>query len=221
MHGRANSYPAPNIDGASPTNLGGKGMKHESRRSAAALSFLTATELRALLDKSKDQNARDYCMLLVAYRHGLRASEICGLDVDDIDIDDSHIVCNRLKGSISNWQKLGRDEVSAIHAWLKSRPESASEAVFVDDEGKRLSRFQLYRVFRRHAKAAGIPEAKCHPHVLKHSLGTHLANAGVPVQVIQQRLGHRCISSTMQYLAIASEFVDRTVAAAIDAGAVV
>lgn len=56
---------------------------------------------------------------------------------------------------------------------------------------------------------------------LKHTIGTLLANSGVPVQVIQQRLGHRNIENTMVYLSIASEYVDRTVASAIEAGTVV
>jgi len=143
------------------------------------------------------------------------------MDSESVDLAAGRIVCRRLKGSVTNWQRLAVDEVSALREWLKARPETGSRALFVDDDGNEFSRFQLYRMFRRHALAAGIPVEKCHPHVLKHSLGTHLANAGVPVQVIQQRLGHRCISNTMVYLQIASAYVDRAVAEAIDAGAVV
>jgi len=141
--------------------------------------------------------------------------------MDAIDVHSRHIVCDRLKRSVRNWQKLADDEARAVHSWLELRPKTASSALFVGDDGKQLSRFQFYRMFRRHALAASIPVEKCHPHVLKHSLGTHLANAGVPVQVIQQRLGHRCINNTLVYLQIASEYVDRAVAEAIDAGAVV
>lgn len=185
------------------------------------MHFLTQEELRRLLRGAQRASARDHCMVLIGYRHGLRASEICALQIADVDTASARMVCGRLKGSVSNWQQLGSDEVDALQAWLKKRPKAANGDLFVDEHGNRLSRFQFYRLFRRHARAAGIPAKKCHPHTLKHALGTHLANAGVPVQVIQQRLGHRCIQNTMVYLAISSRYVDQAVESAIQAGDVV
>ena len=84
-----------------------------------------------------------------------------------------------------------------------------------------MSRSQFFRLFKNHAHAVGIPEEKQHPHVLKHSLGTHLANAGMPVQVIQARLGHRNIQNTMVYLQISSGYVDKAFESALANGAVV
>ena len=84
-----------------------------------------------------------------------------------------------------------------------------------------MSRTQFFRVFRELARSAGIADEKCHPHILKHSLGTHLANSGVPVQVVQQRLGHRNIQNTLVYLQISSGYVDRAFEAAVANGAVV
>ena len=185
------------------------------------VKFLTRCELQRILSVARDRSARDHAMILIAYRHGLRASETCNLDTDAVDPDAARITCTRLKGSLTNWQRLEPYEVLAVNAWLGVRPQTAVGNLFVDSEGRPLSRFQFYRLFRRHAQAADIPEGKRHPHVLKHALGTALANAGVPVQVIQQRLGHRSISNTMIYLDIASEYVDRTVATAIESGAIV
>jgi type 1 fimbriae regulatory protein FimB len=160
-------------------------------------------------------------MVLLTYRHGLRATETCRLRTDDLDLDGHHILCRRGKGSVTNWQRLATDEEDALHHWLRERQSEGSPNIFPNRSGAPLSRQHFFRIFRRLAAAAGLPPGKRHPHVLKHSLGTHLANAGVPVQVIQQRLGHRNVQNTMVYLAIASEYVDRTVASAIESGAVV
>ena len=125
-----------------------------SRHKGGALSFLTASELRQLLDATNDRNARDYCMVLIAYRHGLRASEVCGLRAEAVDLPGGRIVCHRLKGSVTNWQRLGTDEVMAVKAWLDVRPKADVANLFVDDDGHTLSRYQFYRMFRRQAQAA-------------------------------------------------------------------
>ena len=177
--------------------------------------------MQRILSVAKTKSVRDYAMILLSYRHGLRASEVCSLRTNEFELQARRMICRRLKGSVSNWQQLDPDEVSAVQSWLEERPETGDGILFVSSTGRRLSRFQFYRRFRRHAIEAGVPPEKCHPHSLKHSLGTHLANAGVPVQVIQQRLGHRCIQNTMVYLAISSRYVDNAVTSAIKAGDVV
>lgn len=83
------------------------------------LTFLTQNEIKALLDKAKQSGARDFAMVLLAYRHGLRASEVCNITVGNLDLEAGNIRCERGKGSISNWQQLAKDEVKAVSAWLK------------------------------------------------------------------------------------------------------
>jgi type 1 fimbriae regulatory protein FimB len=183
--------------------------------------FLTKNELKALLDKAKKRSQRDYTMILLAYRHGLRASEVCNITRQNLDLEAGNLRCERAKGSISNWQELAEDEVKALRAWLRKRPQSDTDFVFISQKGTAVSRSQFFRTFRQLAQATGLPPEKSHPHVLKHSLGTHLANSGVPVQVIQSRLGHRNISNTMVYLSISSAFTDRAFEAALANGAVV
>lgn len=185
------------------------------------LQFLTQNELKALLNKAKTESPRDYCMILLAYRHGLRAKEICNLTVDNYDLEAKNIRCEREKGSISNWQQLAEDEVKAIKSWLKKRPETESKYLFISRKGSPVSRSQFFRLFQNLAERVGLAPEKRHPHILKHSLGTHLANAGVPPQVIQNRLGHRNIQNTMVYMTISSGFVDKMVSAAMATGNVV
>ena len=190
------------------------------RKRNDSIHFLTKNELKRLLDKAKRQSPRDYCMILLAYRHGLRASEVCNLTVSSVELDAMNIQCRRGKGSISNWQQLEKDEVRAIKTWLRRRGKTDSQYMFTSNRGTPLSRTQFFRAFKSLCKSVNIPEEKGHPHVLKHSLGSHLANAGVPVQVIQQRLGHRNIQNTMVYIQLASGFVDRAVAAALTSGGI-
>jgi type 1 fimbriae regulatory protein FimB len=187
----------------------------------STLRFLTQGELKALLDKAKKRDLRDYAMILLAYRHGLRASEVCNTTIENIDLEAGNIRCERGKGSISNWQSLADDEVKTLRAWLRKRPKSDSKFVFLSRKGTPVSRSQFFRLFRDLAKSIGLSEEKCHPHILKHSLGTHLANAGVAPQVIQQRLGHRNIQNTMVYLTVSNAYVDRAFGAALANGAVV
>jgi type 1 fimbriae regulatory protein FimB len=187
----------------------------------STLMFLTQTELKALLDRAKQRGARDYAMILLAYRHGLRASEVCNITVGNIDLDAGNVRCERGKGSISNWQQLAADEAKALRSWLRKRPKSDSPFLFLSRRRTPVSRSQFFRLFSDIARSIGLPAEKCHPHVLKHTLGTHLANAGVPVQVIQARLGHRNIANTMIYLQISSGYVDRAFEAALANGAVV
>ncbi len=190
-------------------------------RRQTTLQFLTHNELKALLAKAKQRSLRDFVMILVGYRHGLRASEICNITRRNLDLEAGNIRCERGKGSISNWQQLAQDEIKALRAWLRKRPESDTDFVFISQKGTAVSRSQFFRIFRELAHAIGLPNEKAHPHILKHSLGTHLANSGTPVQVIQARLGHRNISNTMVYLTISSAYTDRAFEAALANGAVV
>ena len=185
------------------------------------MQFLTKGELKALLDLVKMKSSRDYAMILLAYRHGMRASEVCNITMNNLDLEAGNIRCQRGKGSISNWQQLSADEIKAIKTWLRKRPKVETDCLFVSNRGSPMSRSQFFRLFKDHAHAVGIPEEKQHPHVLKHSLGTHLANAGMPVQVIQSRLGHRNIQNTMVYLQISSGYVDKAFESALANGAVV
>ena len=187
----------------------------------ADLQFLTRNELKALLDKAKKDNPRNYALLLLTYRHGLRASESINITMENIDLESKNIRCERQKGSISNWQSLADDEVKAIKTWLKHRPNTNSHNLFVSTVGKSISRVQFFNIFRKLANEIGLPREKQHPHILKHSLGTHLANSGVPIQVIQARLGHRNIQNTMVYLQISSAYTDRAFETALSNGAVV
>jgi site-specific recombinase XerD len=92
------------------------------------------------------------------------------------------------------------DEVAALRSWLKVRPADGSGFLFTSQKGGRLDRTQFFRIFQAVAEVAGLPAEKKHPHVLKHSLASHLVASNVNLALVKQALGHRSISSTMVYV---------------------
>jgi len=177
------------------------------RAKRARGAFLTPEETLAVLRTAKDRGVRDWCMVLVAYRHGLRASEVCGLRLTDVDLKDGALSIQRLKGSMRTVQPLythrGQpllDEVVALRSWLKIRPADGSDYLFTSQKGGRLDRTQFFRIFQAVAEVAGLTAEKRHPHVLKHALASHLVAGNVNLALVKQALGHRSISSTMVYV---------------------
>lgn len=149
---------------------------------------------------------RDQCMFLLAYKHGMRASEIIGLRLDDLRLDDRQITIRRLKGSIRTEQALTElpgqpllSERRMLTRWLKERGDNPSQYLFPSAKGARLSRVQFFRLFQTAARKAGLPTDRQHPHCLKHSLAIRMVEAGQSLPAIAQALGHKAISSTMTY----------------------
>ncbi len=146
-------------------------------------------------------------MILLAYKHGMRASEVCGLRTTDIDLKNGSIVVERLKGSMRTVQAISGhrgepllDELKALRAWMQERRHDGSDFLFTSQKGGRLDRSQFFRIFRSVAAAAGLAPEKRHPHVIKHSLATHLIAANVNLALVKTQLGHRHIGSTMRYV---------------------
>jgi integrase len=178
---------------------------HRAKR--GQMTFLTTDETLAVLKAAHERSIRDWAMILLAYRHGLRASEVCGLKLVDIDLKAGSISIRRLKGSLQTVQPLyphrGQpllDEVSALRAWLRDRRSDGSDYLFTSQKGGKLDRTQFFRIFQTVAETADLPLEKRHPHVLKHSLASHLVAGNVNLALIRQALGHRSINSTMQYV---------------------
>jgi site-specific recombinase XerD len=160
-----------------------------------------------VLKVARQRSSRDWAMIVLAYRHGMRASEVCGLEMRDLDLRNGSITIRRLKGSLTTVQPLYQhrgmpllDEMVALRAWLKDRHQDGSLFVFTSQKGGRLHRAQFFRVFQTIAEAAGLPAEKRHPHCLKHALGSHLVAGNVNLALVKQALGHRSISSTMVYV---------------------
>ncbi len=183
---------------------------------------LTPDEILAVLKVARSNPTRNWAMILLAYRHGLRASEICNLKLGDLDMKAGCLSIRRLKGSLHTTQPIYRhkgqpllDEYAALRAWLRDRDPDGSDYLFTSQKGGRVHRSQIFRVFRDCAFAAGLPPEKRHPHALKHSLATHLVAGNVNLALVKQCLGHKAISSTMQYVAVSDRQATQAAQAAL------
>jgi site-specific recombinase XerD len=177
------------------------------RRKHGRMNILTPQEMLDLLKAARQHSTRDWAMILLAYRHGLRASEVCGIKLADLDLKAGSISIRRLKGSLHTvqpvYQHRGQpllDEAAAIRAWLRKRVADGSDYLFTSQKGGKLSRIQFFRNFQKVAGNAGLSVEKRHPHVLKHSLTSHLVMGNANLALIRQALGHRSINSTMAYI---------------------
>jgi site-specific recombinase XerD len=180
---------------------------HRIRRKHGRMTILTPQEMLELLKSARKRSVRDWAMILLAYRHGLRASEVCGIKLADLDLKVGSISIRRLKGSLHTVQPLYQhrgqpllDETAAVRAWLRKRPADGSDYLFASQKGGRLSRIQFFRNFQKVAESAGLSPEKRHPHVLKHSLASHLVAGNANLALIRQALGHRSINSTLAYI---------------------
>jgi site-specific recombinase XerD len=186
------------------------------------MEYLSPDELLLVLRVARSRSPRDWAMILLAYRHGLRASEVCSLRVTDISIKDSSLSIRRLKGSLHTIQPLYRhkgqpllDEVAALRNWLHERQSDGSDFLFLSQKGGSLHRSQFFRIFRLCAVAAGLPPTKRHPHILKHSLATHLVASNVNLALVGHCLGHRAIGSTMKYVGVSDSQASQAAQAAL------
>ena len=173
------------------------------------MQFLEPAEVLSVLRTAKAKGLREWAMIVVAYKHGMRASEVCNLRVDDLDLKNGSIVVERLKGSLRTTQAVTEhrgepllNEHRALREWLRQRRDDGSDYLFTSQKGGRLDRSQFFRLFRAIACEAGLSAEKQHPHTLKHSLASHLVAANVNLALVKQQLGHKAIGSTMRYVNI-------------------
>lgn len=170
-------------------------------------NHLTKEELAGLFRAITD--ARDRAMFRVAYWRGLRASEIGRLTLAAFNPKEGRLKFSRLKGSKGGNDILSPEELKYLKAWLKVRG-SQPGPLFPSNRGKGISRQQVYVLVRKYGEAAGLPKGKCHPHILKHSIASHLAKRDVPALKIQKWLGHSSFNSTQHYLHIEQQDQDAT-----------
>jgi type 1 fimbriae regulatory protein FimB len=170
-------------------------------RRSETIKFLTLDETRRLFAGITDK--RDKAIFLLAYRHGLRASEIGLLRVSDLDLKKLRIMLHRLKGSLSGEHPLQADEARAFKAWIKNR-DTDSPILFPSRRGLPISRQMLDVLMKSYGAEAAISKDKRHFHVLKHSIATHLLDAGAELRFLQDWLGHSNIQNTVIYTTLVS-----------------
>ena len=166
--------------------------------------YLTRDEVASLLraaKKSPRHGTRNHTMILLAYRHGLRATELVNLRVSDLDLRTGTIYCRRAKGSRSSLHPMKPDEVTALEKVLRERESRATDHAFRSERAARMSRSAFWRIVSNAGARAGLP-VKAYAHLLRHSCGYFLANKGCDLRLIQDYLGHKQIQNTVRYTAL-------------------
>ena len=145
--------------------------------------FLTGKEVQAMMLAARhgQTGERDYCLILLAFRHGMRISELLDLHYRDLDLVEGRINIRRLKNGFSTVHPLMVDECDAIRRWSQVRGAwkgaQKTDALFISRRGTPLSRQQAYRIIRTAGVDAGTA-THTHPHMLRHACGYELAERG-------------------------------------------
>jgi type 1 fimbriae regulatory protein FimB len=165
---------------------------------------LTGREVERLIEATKGSRneARDRCLLLLMFRHGLRVSEACRMKLDQVDTESRVLHVARLKAGLSTTHPLRGDELRALAAWLKERArmKPTGSTFFISEQRKPLHRSTVNLALRKYSATASLP-LLAHPHMLRHACGFALADQGADTRLIQDYLGHRNIQHTVRYTA--------------------
>ncbi len=158
---------------------------------------------------------RDRAILELLYGSGLRVSELCGIDLDAVDLAGSSARVLG-KGDKERIVPLGRRCVEALGRWLEVRPRVVHptrrtqdpRALFLTVRGARVYPRSMQKVVRAYG-AAGAGRADLHPHALRHTCATHMLDGGADLRSIQEMLGHASLSTTQRYAHVSMEHLMR------------
>ncbi len=174
-----------------------------------AIDERRVTQIIEAASGTSARELRDRAMLELLYGAGLRVSELVGLDVDDVDLEDRTVRCLG-KGQKERIVPIGAPAVAAVGKYVRegrrellSRVRSTA-ALFLNAAGGRLSRQSAWRCVKRYA-ALVSPDSRVFPHALRHSFATHLVARGADVRVVQEALGHARLSTTQVYTLVTRE----------------
>jgi type 1 fimbriae regulatory protein FimB/type 1 fimbriae regulatory protein FimE len=171
--------------------------------------YLTEKEVERLIKAASDNRwgHRDATAILIAYRHGLRASELVALRWDDIELASAKLHVRRAKGGAASVHPIGARESRALRKLQRDMIAAGSlpsPYVFVSERSAPLSVAGYQRMVARAGEAARFGFL-IHSHMLRHGCGYKLANDGQDTRAIQHYLGHRSIASTVRYTALAPD----------------
>lgn len=161
--------------------------------------FLYLSEVNTLIEcaeSARKHRVRNSALVLIIFRHGLRATECSNLKWDAVSFDESSIYINRAKNGVSGTHNLEEDEIEKLR---QLKEVSTSQYIFVGETGEKLSEQAIAKIIKRLGAAAklGFP---VHAHQLRHACGYHLARQGKAAYLIQAHLGHRNYKNTEIYI---------------------
>jgi len=175
--------------------------KRRPNRDLRPREHLTEREVERLIEAAKSNRwgQRNSTMILMAFRHGLRASELCELQSSDVEFESGSLHLRRAKGGAASTHPLLGDELRALRVLKR---QAKSPFVFVSERGARFSTSGWAKLIQRAGIESKMP-FPVHPHMLRHACGFVLANRGTDTRTLQAYLGHRSIQSTVRYADLA------------------
>ncbi len=192
-------------NGATPRALNGKVPPRRKKNSEVrSREHLTPDEVEKLIDAAKSvgrHKHRDATLILMAYRHGLRVSELVALRWDMVDLKQGLLHVNRLKNGVTSTHPIRGPELRALRRLQRDYPDTPY--LFVTERRGPLTTSAVRKIITRAGNTAdiGFP---IHPHMLRHSTGYKLANDGHDTRAIQHYLGHKNIQHTVRYTALSA-----------------
>ena len=175
-------------------------------------SVLTSQEVELLLEQPKNvdlKGIRDKAMLEFAYATGMKVTEIISLNIEDVNLEESYVVCKGKERTRNI--PLGSLSLQALKDYIENSrniliKDENIKALFVNTNGQRLTRQGFWKIVKYYKEQAHINK-EITPHILRHSFATHLLQNGADLKAIQTMLGHSDISSTQIYM----QFQDATI----------
>jgi type 1 fimbriae regulatory protein FimB/type 1 fimbriae regulatory protein FimE len=179
--------------------------KHLNSSVVRTQEYLTANEVEGLMGtarKSSRYGHRDATMILIAYRHGLRASEVCDLQWHQVELNVGRLHVRRSKRGTSSVHPVQGDELRALRRLQRGQPPCPY--VFTSERGGPIAPKSFHTLIMRLGERASMP-FPIHRHMLRHGCGYALANAGHDTRAIQAWMGHKNIQHTIRYTELAPD----------------
>ena len=157
--------------------------------------YLTEDEVERILRHAA--NERDRLMILMAYRHGLRVSELINMTWRQLDLDAGRLEVRRAKGGEDGQHPIGGREIRGLRKLRRQQPVDARYVFVTDRTGAPMTRNGFYKLLEKAAKTVGLDDV--HPHLLRHACGFKLVNDGMDTLSLAAYLGHANIQNTKRY----------------------
>ncbi len=172
-------------------------------RDVRSREYLTESEVESLMNAARNTGRhghRDATLILLAYRHGLRVSELVALRWDQVELKQGLLHVNRLKNGTGSTHPLRGPEIRALRRLQRDYRDTSY--VFVTERRGPLTTSTVRKLVTRAGRKANLP-FPIHPHMLRHSTGYRLANNGQDTRAIQHYMGHKNIQNTVRYTELA------------------
>ena len=156
-------------------------------------------DLRNMMNLKTDHYSelRAVLMIELLYSCGLRVSELVGINIKDLDVNEGFVRVMG-KGGKARFSPIGSSAINVLETYLTKRPESESDALFLNQKGLRISPRSVQNIVKKRALDVGV-SINVHPHMLRHAAATHFLQSSHDLRTVQEFLGHKSIKSTQIY----------------------